>query len=174
VAENVDPPEDNHSFGVYKPVGHLVISFPTPGQADTAFHGLADAGVTPDDVHRYTDLEMIEQIDRDIASASPLASLGQELNLVRAQRELAVLGYHWLVVRAGDDDRAARIAGIAAAAGAERAQLYGHFIIEELIDRPGHQPQVAESPDRGLDAQTPSGKETDAGALAHDARPPRD
>jgi len=37
-------------------------------------------------------------------------------------------------------------------------QHYGNFIIEELID-PGARPQVAESPDRGLDERTPPGEE---------------
>jgi hypothetical protein len=65
----------------------------------------------------------------------------------------------------GNDDQATRVARAAEACGAERAQHYGHFIIEELIERPGGISQVAESPDRGLDAQTPSGKETEAAAL---------
>jgi hypothetical protein len=162
--------EHNLSFGVFKPVGHVVISFPAASQADRAVQELAGAGVGQQDVRRYSDTQMIEQIDHDLARASPVAAIGQELNLIRAQRELAEKGYHWLVVRAPDGRQASQMAEIARRHGAERAQLYGNFIIEELIDRPGHLPQVAESPDRGLDAQTPSGSEKEAGDLRADER----
>lgn len=153
------------SFGVFKPVGHVVISFPDAVQADRAALGLAALGLPPGAVRHYSDRQMLRQIDEDIAQASPLASVGQEMNLVLAHRVLAVKGYHWLLVHAASDEQAAQIAAVARDAGAERAQHYGHFIIEELIDRPGDVPQVTESPERGLDAQTPSGKEAEAGAL---------
>lgn len=65
-----------------------------------------------------------------------------------------------------DNDEAARTAADALkAAGAERAQLYGRFIIEELIEHAADLPQVSESPDRGLDAQTPSGHEAERAEL---------
>ena len=162
--------EHNLSFGVFKPVGHVVVSFPTAKQADQAAQEMADAGVGQQYLRRYTDTQMIEQIDHDMARASPLAAIGQELNLIRAQRELAEEGYHWLVVRAPDGKRAAQVAEIARRHGAARAQLYGNFIIEELIDRPGHLAQVAESPDRGLDAQTPTGNEKEAAQLLANQR----
>lgn len=153
------------SFGVFKPVGHVVISFPEAGQAVRAGQALAALGLPDAAVHHYSDREMLSQIDDDIAHASPIAAIGQEMNLVLAHRALAARGYHWLVVQVGSDDQATRVARAAEGCGAERAQHYGHFIIEELIERPGDMPQVAESPDRGLDAQTPSGKETEAAAM---------
>ena len=154
--------QEPRSFGVFKPVGHVVISFPSGGQAVQAAQAMAGLGLADGAVHHYSDREMLIQIDTDIANASPLASIGQEMNLVLAHRVLAEKGYHWLVVYAANDKQAAQIAEAARANGAERAQHYGHFIIEELIDRPGDVAQVAESPDRGLDAQTPSGKEAEA------------
>ncbi|MGM9484041.1 hypothetical protein ACS5PN_22795 [Roseateles sp. NT4] len=153
------------SFGVFKPVGHVVISFPEAGQAARAGQAMADLGLDDAAVHHYSDREMLNQIDVDIAHASPIAAVGQEMNLVLAHRALAAKGYHWLVVKVGNDDQATEVAEVARRCGAERAQHYGHFIIEELIERPGDIAQVAESPDRGLDAQTPSGKETEAAAM---------
>lgn len=149
------------SFGVFKPVGHVVISFPLPEQAEQAAVMLEGRGLKPEAIHRYTDREMLRQIDEDIAGASPIAAIGQEMNLVLAHRVLAERGYHWLIVQVANDDQAAEVAAVAQAEGAERAQHYGHFIIEELINRPLDEAQVAESPDRGLDAQTPSGKEAE-------------
>lgn len=149
------------SFGVFKPVGHVVISFPEGAQAASAAQAISRLGVDGGGVHHYTDREMLRQIDEDIARASPIAAVGQEMNLVLAHRVLAEKGYHWLVVKVASDEQAARVAQAAQAEGAERAQHYGHFIIEELINRPEDEAQVAESPDRGLDAQTPSGKEAE-------------
>ncbi len=157
--------EEPRSFGVFKPVGHVVISFPTAAQADQAALAMADLNLAPGSVRHYTDQQMLRQIDQDIAHASPLASIGQEMNLVLAHRVLAEKGYHWLLVFAANDEQAVQIAALARDHGAERAQHYGHFIIEELIDRPGNVAQVSESPDRGLDAQTPSGQEAEAGEL---------
>lgn len=163
-------PEPHRSFGVFKPVGHVVISFPDAATAAQAAQAIQGLGVADGDVLPYTDLEMLRQIDEDMARASPMASIGQEMNLVLAHRVLAAKGYHWLVVKVGDDEQAVRVAAAAREHVAERAQHYGHFIIEELIERPGHVAQVSESPDRGLDAQAPSGTESEAGDLKRQQR----
>lgn len=158
---------DMRSFGVFKPVGHVLISFASAAQRDGAADAMRDAGLGADDstLRRISDREMVQQADEDLARASPLANLGQELNLVKAQRELALIGYHFLLVRADDDDAARRVAEIAGQHRAERAQHYGQFVVEELIQHPGEEAQVAESPDRGLDAQTPSGTEAERAAM---------
>lgn len=155
----MDDPQPPRSFGVFKPTGHVVISFPTAEHAELAAQKLQAIGLGEDAVLHYTDTEMLRQIDIDRQQAGVLASLGQELNLVLAHRALAERGYHWLVVRAASDDLARQVADVARGCGAERAQAYGRFIIEELIERDSDQPQVSESPDRGLDAQTASGLE---------------
>lgn len=157
--------EEHLNFGVFKPVGHVVISFPRAEQVDAAVSELSRMGIDGQALRRFDDQEMLRQIDEDIARAGVLAKVGQEYNLVVAQRELATRGYHFLVVHAPADAQAAQVAEAARRCGAERAQSYGRFIIEELIDRPGNLPQVGESPARGLDAQTPSGEEGEAGAI---------
>jgi hypothetical protein len=152
---------DERSFGVFKPVDHVVISLPSAAQADAVQQALAKVGLQGlPMVRRLSDREMVAQIDHDLQKASSLAAVGQEVNLIKAHRALAERGYHWLIVHAPDRALAQRVAQIARTHGAERAQHYGNFIIEELID-PGVRPQVAESPDRGLDAQTPSGEEAE-------------
>lgn len=159
-----------HAYGVYKPVGHVVISFPSAQQADAALQALAAIGVDGDAVRRLSDREMLDQTAHDLQHGDALASVGQEMNLVKAHRALAELGYHWLVVHAPDDDQARRVAEVAREHGAERAQSYGRFIIEELIEHDTDETQVAESPDRGLDPQTRSGTEQERARL----RPPPD
>ena len=157
--------EEQKSFGVSKPVGHVVISFPDAQHADAAAQALAGLDLGADAVRRYSDQDMLQLIDQDMAQASPLAALGQELNLLQARRALAERGYHWLVVHAPRDEQARHVAEVAQQHGAHRAQSYGTFLIEELIDLPGDLPQVSESPDRGLDAQMPSGRESEAADL---------
>ncbi len=140
------------SFGVYKPVDHLVISFPNGELADRARQDLLALPIAPEDIHPYTDRQMVAQVADDLAHASPLAAIGQEINLLRGHGELAERGYHFLAVKAKNDDQARQIADLVRGHQAERAQYYGHFIIEEMIDPEAGRPQVAESPDRGLDA----------------------
>lgn len=161
-------PSDHRAYGVFKPVGHMVVSFPDEASAAKGNEALAALGYERADIHRYTPEQMVAQCDADIARASPLAGVGQELNLVKAYRELAERGFHWLVLREDDDERARRAADALHAEGAERAQLYGRFIIEEMITRSADMPQVKESPDSGLDPQTPSGQEKERAHM----RPP--
>jgi hypothetical protein len=151
-----DPPT---SHGVFKPVGHVVISFPSADDASAAADALRQAGIGKEQVVRYSDVEMTRQAEIDVERAGGLASLGQELNLVKAQLDLARMGYHFLVVEVDDDEQARHVAELVRPHHAERAQRYGSLVIEELIEHPDDEPQVAESPDRGLDAQTRSGFE---------------
>ncbi|MCW7539271.1 hypothetical protein OOT46_15610 [Aquabacterium sp. A7-Y] len=155
----MDKTEHPETMGVFKPVGHVVISFRSESDADNAVEALADAGFSGAYVVRYTPEQMKVQVERDIAQASPLASLGQELNLVKAHGELAEKGYHFLVVHAPKDEETRTVGEIARSCKAERAQKYGSFVIEELIEVGSEPRQVFESPDRGLDAQTRSGRE---------------
>ena len=147
------------AFGVFKPVGHVIVALPTDRDAQEALVALSQAGFPPADIRSYTPDEMVRQADIDIDQAGVLAGIGQELNLVKAHRELATQGNSFVVVKAPKDEDAQRVADIARRYHATRAQKYGHLMIEELIEPGSGERQVAESPDRGLDAQTLSGQE---------------
>jgi hypothetical protein len=163
-----DPPT---SHGVFKPVGHVVISFPSAHDQAQAAQALQTLGVGNDDITPYSADEMSHQVEGNLQRATALTSIGQELNLVKAQGELAALGYHFLVVRVDDDDGARRVADTVRPLHAERAQHYGNFVIEELIEHADDEPQVAESSDRRLDAQTPSGLEAERALRPHKDMP---
>jgi hypothetical protein len=158
--------KDQLSFGVFKPVGYVVISFPSAEQALQARDALARMGLQGEAVSYLTDEQMLREIAHDKVSASAMASIGQEMNLVRAHQALAERGYHWLIVHALSDTLAREVADTVKPFGAERAQHYGHFIIEELIEAATGLPQTRESADTGLDAQTPSGLESQRADLA--------
>lgn len=141
------------TLGVFAPVDHVFISFPTVQDMEGAASALGRQGYRDDQVMRYSAEQMRTLVDADIAHASPLASLGQEINLARAHGELADQGYSFLVVHAPKTQQAREVADIAATFNAERAQKYGNFLIEELIAPAGAEDaQVFESPARGLDA----------------------
>ena len=147
------------AYGVFKPVGHVIVAFRTESDMEAALAALVRRGFAAADVVVYSPEQMKRQADIDIDQAGVLAGIGQELNLVKAHRELAEQGHTFLVVRAPRDEDAQRVADIARRFRAARAQRYGHLTIEELIEVGSGEPQVAESPERGLDAQTRSGHE---------------
>ncbi|CAM5791877.1 hypothetical protein [Rhizobacter fulvus] len=159
----MSPNDRPAAYGVFKPVGHVILAFPNESDMKGAYSALLSGGSAPGDITAYTPDQMRQQADIDIEQAGVLAGIGQELNLVKAHRELAVQGHSFLVVKAPSDDEANRIADVARRFRAARAQRYGHLMIEELIEVGSGEKQVAESPERGLDAQTRSGREVGGG-----------
>jgi hypothetical protein len=147
------------SFGVFKPVGHVLIQFANLRDVEGGADALHRIGVAVEDMTLYTPRQMLAQIEKEMEAASGLAAIGQEMNLSKAHRTAAQQGHHWLMVRVDDLEQAQSVAEAVKPWRAERAQHYGRFIIEELIQHEDDLPQVAESPDRGLNSQTPSGTE---------------
>jgi len=152
--------EHPSTLGAFKPVGHVVIAFPEDTDLEQVQRALMHAGLSADAIVRMTPEQMIAQADHDLATASPLAAVGQELNLVKAHREMAASRHSFFIV-AANDEQVPRVTEVANAFHAARAQRYGRFIIEELIEVGSNEKQVGESPARGLDAQTLSGREPD-------------
>lgn len=150
-----------HTDGVLNPVGHVIVSFAVDSDAKLAVVALTELGFDSNDVVLFTSAQMLVQAQTDIDQAGVLAGIGQDLNLVKALRERAQQGSSFLVIHAPEDEQAERIADIARRFHAQRAQRHGRFMIEELIDVGDDERQVAESPDRGLDAETRSGEEGD-------------
>jgi hypothetical protein len=147
------------TFGVFKPVDHVLMSFAAANDAEAAVLALRIAGFGEGDVIRYSPAEMQAQAEGDIANAGAMASVGQELNLVKAQLKLARLGQQFLLVRAPKDAQVEQVSAIAVKFHASRAQRYGALLVEELVPVGTTDRQVPESQDTGLDAQTRSGAE---------------
>jgi hypothetical protein len=126
--------ESLKAYGVFKPVGHVVMPFASAEDLQSATAALLDSGFVGDDVLYYSPQRMLQQADEQIAHAGPAASVGEELRLVKAHRELAGQGFGFLVVRAPSHDRIDKVASVARRFNAQRAQLYGHLTIEELIE----------------------------------------
>lgn len=143
-----DPPR---AFGVFKPSGHTVIAFRNEASLNDAVEALVRTGFPESALTIYTPEEMLTQSQSDIDNAGTLATVGQELNLVKVHHDIARRGGHFLVVETDDDEQAEKAAAVARQFGAELAQRYGKFMVEELIDPGNGKRQEFESPDRGLD-----------------------
>ena len=160
-------PNSQKAYGVFKPVGHVLASFPSERDARSAIADLKQAGFADDAVAYYPPEDVLERAERDIKHSSVLAGIGQELNLVKQQRDLAEEGHPFVSVRAPQDDDARRAGDICGRHNADRAQRFGSLIIEELIQPGNSKQQVPESPDSGLDAQTHTGHEAGTGPTSH-------
>ncbi|MEO6624115.1 MAG: hypothetical protein ABIN37_04725 [Burkholderiaceae bacterium] len=150
--DKANPPR---AFGVFKPAGHTVIAFANAERMEAAASALLLNGFQPRELVRYAPAEMIAQADADMQTASPLASVGQDLNLVKAHRALAVNGCSFLVVEAADSAKALRVDEVVHSMHATAAQRYGTLIVEDLVvalDNGNN--QSFESPDTGLDMDT--------------------
>jgi hypothetical protein len=155
------------AYGVFKPVGHVLASFPTEGDARSAIEALKAAGFADADVAYYSAEEMLSRAVSDIAHSGVLANIGQELNLCKARRDLAEQGHPFVSIHAEEDAAARRVGDIVSRHHADRAQKFGRLIIEELIEPGSGERQAPESPDTGLDPQTRSGHEAGTGPQSH-------
>lgn len=149
-----DPPRH---FGVFKPVGHTVFSFPSGTAMENAARMLAREGFASSLLVRYSPQDMLAQVEADMLSAGVLASVGQELNLVKAYRTLAERGHSFLVVDASASEQSESLVRLTPTMGATSAQHYGHFIIEDLDVGAPEVPQSFESPDRAIDLDPAAG-----------------
>ena len=155
--DKTNPPE---SFGVFKPVGHTLVVFRGEQQASAATAAWRADGFADTALVHYSPAEMLAQVNDEIPRAGILASIGQELNLIKAHRALASQGCHFVLVHTPESDDLPRVVSIARRFDAVAAQHYGHLIIDELIESVVPLHQVFESPDRGLNleaAQAPAG-----------------
>ena len=92
------------AYGVFKPVGHVLASF--PNERDGALgRGGAKSGGRPE-VRSTRPRKYSSGPERDIRNSGVLANIGQELNLVKQQRDLAEQGHPFISVLAEEDDAA--------------------------------------------------------------------
>jgi hypothetical protein len=122
------------SFGVLKPVGHVVVGFARAQDRDAAAEALKQRGFGDDDLVPFEADEMHAQLEQQLGSASGAATFGYEIVLANHYRDLAHDGHAWLVVRAGDDERSGVVADVAREHGAALADRYGTLVIEQMLN----------------------------------------
>lgn len=123
------------TFGVFKPVGHTLIAFLTEDELQSAVKALTALGFQDSSMVHYSAAEMAAQVDAELLAASPLASFGYELDLIRIHGDLAKKGCCFLVVEAATDILSAQVAALVHTIKPATAQHYGTLLIEDLTER---------------------------------------
>jgi hypothetical protein len=120
-------------FGLFKPVGWLMVGLPSPALADTLEQALLAAGWTDATVLRFNPGESLAQLRAMTDDPGPLADFGHEVTLPGRYVELAQQGYGWCLVKVDDNPQAVQAAAIARDGGATLAVHYRLLTMEELI-----------------------------------------
>lgn len=121
------------SFGVFNPVGYLVLAFEDDNTAARARDALRDAGFDDEDVLMYTSREESETMTRLLDHCSGSAGFGHEITLMRLYKAMAEKGAGWLMVYAPDRDHCERALEIGRQHNARLAEKYHRMVIEDLI-----------------------------------------
>lgn len=121
------------SFGVFKPVGHVMMGLPTQTQADALAGALHESGWAGDAVQHFAPSEGVAELEAMVDNAGSMAGFGYEITLLRRYLDLARLGYRWLLVRVDDLDHASAAAEMARQCGATLAVYYRALTVEELL-----------------------------------------
>lgn len=121
------------SFGVFKPVGWLMVGLPTQALADGLVAALHDANWPSADVLHFAPSETLAELEAMVDNAGALAGFGYEITLLRRYVSLTKEGYRWLLVKVDSVERAAAAAAIARSCDASLAVHYRLLTIEELL-----------------------------------------
>lgn len=79
---------------------------------------------------------MVAQVDEELSQASPFASFGYEITLIKSHKDLAEQGCSFLVVEAPTDEQAEQVANLIKTLKPKAAQHYGSFMIQNLMEKP--------------------------------------
>jgi hypothetical protein len=121
------------SFGVFKPVGNVMVGVPTQAQVDALVIALQEAGWPGAAVRQFSPRESVAELREMVDNAGILAGFGYEITLLRRYLAFTEAGYRWLLVKVDGGDSAAAAAKVAAACGATLAVYYRTLTVEELI-----------------------------------------
>jgi hypothetical protein len=121
------------SFGVFAPVGYLVLAFQEEREAAHAREALLTGGYDDEEVMTFSSEQVISAFENTRDNISVLAYLGTELAHQREQFEYARQGCTFLVVYAPTEAEAARVLRVAWRYGARLAHKYNQFTVEEVL-----------------------------------------
>lgn len=121
------------SFGVFKPVGHLMVGLPTQAAADALMHELHDAGWAPADLLHFAPRDSIRELEVLVDRAGAMSGFGSEITLLRRYLTLAREGQRWLLVKVDGAAGAQSATDCAQRHGATLAVWYRRLTVEELL-----------------------------------------
>jgi hypothetical protein len=119
------------SFGVFKPVGHVMVGLPTQSQLNSLVVALHSAGWPLVAMRQIS--HSVDEMQAMLDNAGLMAGFGYEIQLLRHYMDLTEAGYFWLLVKADDMEHATAAAEVARGCGAALANYYRTLTVEELI-----------------------------------------
>jgi hypothetical protein len=127
------PPSVPTQFGVFYPLGHVVVAFRSREDAERMRQLLLDGGYDERDVTLWSDAEVAVGARELRQSASVIAKIfGAELEAMDKHIELADAGYTFLVAYSPSDLDTKRLMNVAHRFRYALAQKYDRFSITEL------------------------------------------
>jgi hypothetical protein len=126
----VTPPR---SFGVFAPVGYVVLGFPGQTEAAKARQALLTGGYEEDEVMAFSSQQVISDIESTRGTISPLAYLGATVEHQEQHLACAKQGCAFLVVYAPTEPETARVMSVARRFGARFAHKYNRLTVEEIL-----------------------------------------
>lgn len=121
------------TFGVFKPVGHVMVGLPTEAATDQLVRTLHRTGWASESLLRFVPDNAVAELTELVNQAGPLAGFGFEITVLRRYLALAEQGHRWLLVKADSTEQAAQVAELARRGGAVLAMHYRSLAVEELL-----------------------------------------
>ena len=121
------------AFGVFKPVGWMMVGLPGAEQAVTLALALHGAGWPSSTVLHFVPSETEAELQALIDKASAMAGFGSEIALLRRYVRLTHAGVRWLMVKVDGSAAASEAAKLARRCDALLAVHYRLLTVEELI-----------------------------------------
>ena len=120
------------SFGVFSPTGHVVMVFPTGGDAERARQLLFNNGFALEDVTHYNKDEVMAELKKSEKQSESPVQIGQEVAKVDEYLVFAKQGCGFLVLHAPEEEAAKRAVAIVKPLGLKFAEKYNRLTMEEL------------------------------------------
>ncbi|WP_271008225.1 hypothetical protein [Paucibacter sp. B51] len=121
------------SFGVFNPVGHVMVGLPSQAQLEALVDAFHHAGRPASGLLHFPPRDTVAELAALVERAGPLAGFGYEITLLRRYLALAETGHRWLLVKVDGAAQAALVAATAREGGADLAVHYRDWVVEELI-----------------------------------------
>lgn len=127
---NSGPPTD---FGIFYPIGYLVVAFPTREDAQRVQQDLMTGGYDPADCVLFTCAEVADAARRNLdANTGWLARLGKSDDAVQRHLDAAEQGAAFLLIHAPGETDVTRAMNVIRRGRFEFAHKYHRFAIEDL------------------------------------------
>ena len=135
MAENMVKTNPLRTFGVFSPIGHVVLAFATDTDAARAREALLTGGYEEDEVLHYRGDEVIADAEQTRDNLGVLARLGLSMEWSEVERDvqLAQQGAAFLVVYAPSEAETNRVINVARRFNTTLARKYHRLAIEHLL-----------------------------------------